>query len=66
MLYFMYSTGQGIDLNVIKNFFNIHSPPLNISSLLTLTIKYIDSEQTWLSSNTLLSYPVLKGLRKTF
>ena len=66
VLYFSYSTWQGNDLSVIKNFLNIHLPPLNIPSLPTLTIKYIESGQTWFSSNTLLSYPALKGLRKTF
>ena len=66
VLYFTYSTRQGNDLSVIKNFLDIHSPPLNIPSLPTLTINYIKSRQIWLSSNTLLSYPVLKGLRKTF
>ena len=66
VLYFMYSTWQGNNLSVIKNFLNIHLPPLNIPSLPTLTINYIESRQTWFCSNTLLSYPVLKGLRKTF
>ena len=63
------STWQGNDLSFMKNYLNIHSPPLNIPSLfcwLCWTIKYIKSGQNWLCSNTLLSYPVLKGLRKTF
>ena len=59
----MYSTWEG---NVIKNILNMHLPLLNIPSLLTLTIKYIKSGQNWFCSNTLLSYPALKGLRKTF
>ena len=66
VLYFPYSTWQGNDLSVIKNFLNIHSPSLNIPSLPTLTINYIESGQKWFCSNTLLSYPLLKGLRKTF
>ena len=66
VLYFTYSTWQGNDLSVIKNFLNIHSPPLNIPSLPTLTTNYIESGQNWLCSNTLLSYPVLKWVRKTF
>ena len=66
VLYFTYSTWQGNDLSVIKNFLNIHSPPLNIPSLPTLTINYIESGQNWFCFNTLLSYPALKGLRKTF
>ena len=57
---------QGNDLSVIKNFLNIHSPPLNIPSLLTLMINYIESGLNWFCSNILLSYPVLKGPRKTF
>ena len=39
VLYLLYSTWQGNDLSFIKNFLNIHSPPLNILSLLTLTIR---------------------------
>ena len=35
VLYFTYITWQGNDLSVIKNFLNIHSPPLNIPNLLT-------------------------------
>ena len=30
VLYFTYSTWQGNDVSVIKNFLNIHSTPLNI------------------------------------
>ena len=37
VLYFTYSTWQGNDLSVIKNFHNIHSPPFNIPSFPTLT-----------------------------
>ena len=48
VLNFIYSTWQGNDLSVI-NFLNIHSPPLlaplNIPSLPTLTIHYIESGQ---------------------
>ena len=66
VFYFMYSTWQGNDLSFIKNFLNNHSPPLTISSLPTLTINYIESGQNWFFSNTLLSYPELKGLRKPF
>ena len=66
VLYFPYSMWQDSDLSVIKNFLNIHSPPLNIPSLPSLTIHYIESGQIWCCSNILLSYPVLKGLRKTF
>ena len=66
VLYFMYSTWQGKDLSVIKNFLNIHLPPLNIPTLPTLTINYIESGQKWVCSNTLPCYPVLKGLRKSF
>ena len=66
MLYFMYSMWQGNDLSVVKNFLNIHLPPLNLPSLPTLTINYIESRQNWFYSNTLLSYPALKGLRKPF
>ena len=66
VLYFPYSTWQGNDLSVIKNFLNIHSPPLNIPSLPTLTINNIESELNWFCCNTLLCYPALKGLRKTF
>ena len=66
MLYFTYSMWQGNDSSVIKNFLNIHSPPLNISILPTLMIHYIESEQNWFCSNILLSYPVLKRLRQTF
>ena len=66
MLYFLYSTWQGNDLSVIKNFLNIYSPQLNTSSLLTLTTNYIKSIQNWICSNTLLSYPVLKGPKKSF
>ena len=39
---------------------------LNIPSLPTLMINYIQSGQNWICSNTLLSYPVLKGPRKIF
>ena len=66
VLYFMYSTRQGYDLSVIKNFRNIHLPPLNISNLPMLTINYIESRQHWLCSNTLLPFPALKWLSKTF
>ena len=66
VLYFTYSMWQGNDLSVIKNFLNIHSPPLNIPNLPTLTINYMESGQNWFCSNTLLSYPALKRLRKTF
>ena len=45
VLYFTYSMWQGNDLSVIKNFFTIHLQPLNIPSLLTLTINYIASRQ---------------------
>ena len=45
---------------------NIYLPPLNIPSLPTWTINCIESGLNWFCSNTLLSYPVLKGLRKTF
>ena len=45
MLYFTYSMWQDNDLSVIKNFLNIDSPPLNIPSLPTLTINYIESGQ---------------------
>ena len=40
VLYFLYSTWQGNDLSVIKNFLNIHLPPLSIPSLPTLSINY--------------------------
>ena len=66
VLSFTYSAWQGNDLSVIKSFLNIHSPPLNIPSLPSLAIKYIESGQNWFYSITLVSYPVLKGLRKTF
>ena len=66
VLYCMYSTWQGNDLSVIKNFLNIHLPPLKIPSFPTLTIHYIKSGQNWFCSNILLSYPALKELRKTF
>ena len=59
VLYFTYSMWQDNDWSVIKNFLNIHSPPLNIPSLLTLMINYIESGQIWVCSNTLLSYPAL-------
>ena len=55
-----------IQLSVIHNFLNIHSPQLNIPSFPTLTTNYIESGQNWICSNTLLSYPVLKGPRKIF
>ena len=45
LFYFMYSMWQGNDLNVIKNFLNIYLPPLNIPSLPTLTINYIEFGQ---------------------
>ena len=51
VLNFMYSTWQGNDLSVIKNFLNIHLPPLNIPSLPTLMINYIESGQNWFCSN---------------
>ena len=66
VFYLMYSMWQGNDLSVIKNFLHIHSPPLNIPSLPALMINYIESGQIWFYSNTLLSYPMLKGQRKTF
>ena len=66
VLYCTYTTWQGNDLSVIENFINIYLPPLNIPSLLTLMINYIKSGQNWFCSNTVLSYPVLKGPRKTF
>ena len=66
VLYFPYSMWQGNDLSVIKNFLNIHSCHHHIPSLPTLTINRIESGQNWFCSNTLLSYPVLKGLRETF
>ena len=66
VLYFPYSTWQGNDLSVIKNFLNIHSPLLNIPSLLTWMIRYMEFKQNWFCSNILLSYPALKGLSKTF
>ena len=53
-------------LSAIKKFLNIHSSPLNIPSLPTLMINYIKSGQNWFCSNTLQSYPGLKGLRKPF
>ena len=53
--YFPYSMWQGNDLSVIKNFLNIYLPPLNIPSLSTLTINYIESGQKCFCSNTLLS-----------
>ena len=66
VLYFTYSMWQGNDLSVIKNFLNIHSLPLNIPSLPTLTINHMESGQKWFCSDILLSYQRLKGLRKTF
>ena len=66
MLYFMHSMWQGNDLSVIKIFLTFTLPPLNIPNLLTLTINYIVLGQNWACSNTLLSYAVLKGLRKPF
>ena len=66
VLSFTYSMWQGNDLSVIKNFLIIHLPPLNIPSLPTLTINYIKFRQKWFCSNTLLSHPLLKELRKTF
>ena len=66
VLYFTYSMWQGNDFSVIKNFLDIHSPQLNIPSLPTLTINYIQSGQNLISSNTLLSYPVLKGQEESF
>ena len=65
-LYLIYSTWQGNDLSVIKNFLNIHLPPSNIPSLLTLTANYIETRQNRICSNILLSYAVLKGPRKSF
>ena len=50
ILFKYYSTWQGNDLSVIKNFLNIHSPPLNIPSLLTLSINDIKSGQNWFCS----------------
>ena len=64
MLYFPYSTWQGNDLSVIKNFLNIHMPPLNIPSLPSLTTNYIESGQNSFCCNTLLCYLALKELRK--
>ena len=70
VLYFPYSTWQGNDLSVIKNFLNIHlrhhRATINIPSLPTLMINDIESGQNWFFSNTVLSYPALKGLRKAF
>ena len=67
VLYFSYSTWQGNDLSVIKNFLNVQLPSLNIPSLPTLTINYIESGQNWfVLRNILLSYPPLKGLKKPF
>ena len=66
-LIFHIARGRAMILSVIKNFLNIHSPPLNIPSLPTLTINYIESGQNWFCSNTLLSYPVPeKNLLKIF
>ena len=47
VLYFPYGMWQANDLSVIKNLLNIHLSPLNIPSLPTLTINYIDSGQNW-------------------
>ena len=42
------------------------APPLNIPSLLTLMTNYIEFRQNWFSATTILFYPALKGLRRTF
>ena len=66
MLYFAYSMWQSNVLSVIKNFLNIHSSPLNIPILPTLTIHYIESGQTGF---VLTSYCLIqhwKGWEKSF
>ena len=54
VLYFTYSTWQGNDLSVIKNFLNNHLPPLTIPSLPTLTINYIELTQFMVYGSSIL------------
>ena len=66
VLYFTYSTWQGNDLSVIKNSLTITCAVIKHTKFADFDDKLHRIRTTLVFSNTLLSYPVLKGLRKTF